>query len=120
MSYDFDYYSGNMLRMPSKPIKPTISRNPSAIEAKAWAEALEEYEREMKGYNDDLSFYRREKSALLIKFQDKLRFDYNLSVPAFDVIWAEAWSRGHSSGLHDVYHEFDELYEFLDKWKKVG
>jgi len=76
MSYDFQYYSGQMLRMPTKPSKPGLSRmsrNPTAIEARAYADALEEYEREMKAYNENLSWYRSEAASLLTKFQDKLK-----------------------------------------------
>lgn len=120
MNYDFDYYSGVHLSIPQKPVKPTIGRNPSAVEARAWAEALEEYESALASYNEDLGWYRSEKNALLIKFQDNLRTDYDLEVAAFDVIWSEAWNRGHSAGLCEVYYEFDRLFEFLDKWKKVS
>ena len=120
MNYDFEYYSGQTLRMPEKPVKPTIGRNPSAAEARAWAEALEEYESALASYNEDLGWYRSEKNALLIKFKDNLRTDYDLEVDAFEVIWSEAWNRGHSGGLHEVYHEFDSLFEFLIKWGKVS
>lgn len=120
MSYDFEYYSGQMLRMPEKPVKPTISRNPSAVEARAYADALEEYESALSSYNEDYAWYLSEKASLLIKFQDKLRSDYGLGEAAFNVIWAEAWNRGHSGGLHEVYHEFDSLFEFLIKWSKIS
>lgn len=120
MSYDFEYYSGQMLRMPEKPVKPRLERNPSSIEARAYADALEEYEREMKSYNEDLGWYRAEKANLLVKFRDKVRSDYGLSESAFSVIWNEAYNRGHSGGLHEVYHEFDSLFEFLIKWGKIS
>lgn len=120
MSYDFEYYSGQMLRMPDKPAKPRLERNPTAIEARAYADGLEEYEREMKSYEEDLGWYKSEKKVLLTKFQDKLREDYGLSESAFSVLWNEAYNRGHSGGLHEVYHEFDSLFEFLIKWGKVS
>ena len=117
MNYDFEYYSGVMLRMPEKPVKPRLEHNPSSIEARAYADALEEYEHEMKAYNENLGWYRSEKAALLIKFKDNLRTDYDLEVAAFDVIWSEAWDRGHSGGLREVYYEFDRLFEFLVELK---
>lgn len=120
MSYDFEYYSGKHLSYPTKPIKPTISRNPSAIEARAWADALEEYEREMKSYDEDLIWYRSEVEKLKSEFRERLRKDYGLEVKPFATIWNEAWERGHSGGLHEVYHEFDDLFEFLIKWSKVS
>ncbi len=112
MNYDFDYYSGQMLRMPEKPTKPRLERNPSSVEARAYAEALEEYELEMKSYNEDLGWYRAEKANLLVKFRDKVRSDYGLSVATFSVIWNEAYNRGHSGGLQEVYNEFDSLRDF--------
>lgn len=116
MSYDFKYYSGQMLRMPDKPSKPNLGRNPTATEARAFADALEEYEIAMKAYEENLGWYRSEKSKLLVKFQERLRADYNLSEGAFNVIWSEAWDRGHSGGLYEVYHEFDSLCDFITKW----
>ena len=112
MSYDFQYYSGEMLRMPIKPSKPRLERNPNAIEARAYADALEEYEREMSSYGENLNLYYKDKNALLRKFQDRLRSDYSLSESEFSVIWNEAYNRGHSGGLSEVYHEFDSLYDF--------
>ena len=120
MSYDFQYYSGEMLRMPKKPVKPTISRNPSAVEARAWADALEEYESALSSYKEDLGWYKHEKEALHEKFKEKLRTDYGMSVEVFDVIWSEAWNEKHSYGLHEVYHEFDRLYDFIQKWARVS
>lgn len=120
MSYDFDFYSGNHLNYPIKPAKPTISRNPSAVEAKAWADALEDYERDMERFKEDLNWYRSEKASLLIKFQDMVRADYGLEQEPFNLIWSKAWERGHSGGLHEVFSEFDELFEFLIKWSKVA
>lgn len=120
MSYDFEYYSGDMLRMPEKPTKPRMERNPTSIEARAYADALEEYESALASYNEDLGWYRSEKAGLLIKFQDKVRSDYGLSNEPFSVLWNEAYNRGHSGGLQEVYNEFDSLFEFLIKWGKVA
>jgi hypothetical protein len=120
MSYDFEYYSGKHLSYPTKPRKPSPPHRPIAIEARAWADALEEYEREMKSYDEDLSWYRRESGRLHTEFMDKLKKDYGLSDKPFDLIWSKAWERGHSAGLQEVYHEFDDLFEFLIKWSKVS
>jgi hypothetical protein len=119
MSYDFQYYSGEMLRMPEKPAKPRLERNPTAIEARAYADALEEYESALSSYNENLGWYKSEKKVLLTKFQDKLREDYGLSDSQFSVLWNEAYNRGHSGGLHEVYHKFDSLYEFVEKYVKA-
>jgi hypothetical protein len=119
MSYDFKYYSGEMLHTPVKPTKPFLARNPTAVEARAYADALEEYERKRKSYDDNLSWYRREKAELLVKFQLELRTDYGLAESEFNVIWNAAWERGHSCGLEQVYYEFDTLFDFVKEYNKA-
>jgi hypothetical protein len=119
VSYDFQYYSGEMLRMPDKPVKPRLERNASSIEARAYADALEEYESEMRAYNENLGWYRSEKRVLLTKFQDKLRSDYGLSESEFSVLWNAAYNRAQGGGLHEVYNEFDGLYDFAKDWEKA-
>jgi len=105
--------------MPERPVKPRLEHNPTSIEARAYADALEEYETTLKSYDEDLGWYKSEKKILLTKFQDKLREDYDLSDSQFSVLWNEAYNRGHSGGLSEVYHEFDSLYEFVEKYPKV-
>ena len=111
--YDFDRYSGVYLTYPKKPTKPTLDRNPSAIEARTFADALEEYEREYKGYEEDKSWYLAETVRLQTEFKEVLKGDYNLSDSRFDVIWDEA--RSHCSGLRETFYEFDRLYNFASK-----
>lgn len=119
MSYDFDYYRGTDLRVPTKPVKPTLGRNPSAIEARAFADALEEYEREFRAYEDDRSFYQHNLSARAREFEDKLQKDYELDDDEFSAIWSEAYDRGHSGGFSEVYAEFDRLYDFALKYAEL-
>lgn len=118
MSYDFDYYSGNTLRVPVKPIKPRLERNPSAIEARSFADALEDYEHEIKSYNEDLGWHRAEKSKLIAKFKEMVRSDYGLCQSEFDVIWDEANRRKSSEGLQGVYYEFESLFDFIKEYMK--
>lgn len=118
MSYDFDYYSGHDLKYPSKPTKPTLGRNPTAVDARAFADALEEFEREYKGYLEDKSYYNSMVSARMNEFQVKLMNDYGLCQQEFDVIWEKAWEDGHSAGLSEVYWHFDSLFDFVHKYMK--
>ncbi len=119
MSYDFDYYRGTDLRVPTKPVKPTLGRNPSAIEARAFADALEEYEREFRSYEDDRSYYQSMVNARAREFEDKLQKDYALDDDEFAAIWSEAYSRGHSGGFREVWQEFDSLYDFALKYAEI-
>ena len=119
MTYDFEYYSGETLRPPEKPIKPRLERNPTSIEARAYADALEEYEREARAYTENLGWYTSEKMNLMRKFQENLKSDYDLSDSQFSVLWNEAYNRAHSGGLSEVYHEFDSLHDFTEKYAKA-
>jgi hypothetical protein len=119
MSYDFDYYRGTDLRAPSKPVKPTLGRNPSAIEARAFADALEEYEREFRAYEEDRSFYQHSVNARAREFEGKLKKDYGLDDDEFDAIWSEAYTRGHSGGFSEIYSEFDSLFDFALKYAEI-
>jgi ClpP class serine protease len=116
MSYDYDYFSGLHLKLPSQPAKPTLGRNPSAIEARAFADALEDYERAFRSYEEDKSYYQSQISALHHEFTDKLKADYGLSDEEFDVIWSEAYDRGHAYGLEEVASHFGSLYDFALKY----
>ena len=116
MSYDFDYYSGRHMVYPIKPTKPTLGRNPSSLEARAWAEALEEYEREFKGYEENKLWYQTERARLEEELQDKLKKDYALSESEFSILWSEAYSRSHSGGLSEVYNEFDSLFDLVGRY----
>lgn len=119
MSYDFEYYSGKHLKYPKKPSKPSINHNPSSIEARAFADALEEYEREFRCYEEDTQYYRSQMSELHREFRYKLKADYGMCNAEFDVIWDEAYDRAHSGGLEEVFGEFNRLYDFANKYTSV-
>ena len=52
-------------------------------------------------------------------FKDKLKKDYGLDDDEFAVIWSEAYDRGHSGGFHEIYTEFDSLYDFALKYVEI-
>lgn len=119
MSYDFDYYSGADLKYPSKPTKPTLGRNPTAIDARAFADALEEYERALESYKEDKSYYNDRVGARMNELREELMKDYGLCREEFDVIWNKAWEDCHSGGLYEVYGRFDSLYDFVIEYNKA-
>jgi hypothetical protein len=58
--------------------------------------------------------YHREDNRLYMLFKEGLFLNYNLehnekTSKAFSM----AWERGHSSGYHEVYQEFDDLVDLL-------
>ena len=117
MSYDFDYYSGNYLKAPIKPIKPFLCRNPTAIDARAYADAMEEYERNFESYKEDYSYYTKSKNALIEEFENRLTIEYDLSEKQFKFLWSESYDRRHSGGLEEVHAEFVSLYYLIDRYK---
>lgn len=116
MDYDFHYYSGEDLQYPSKPAKPILGRNPNAIEARAWADAMEEYEREMKGYTENRDDYTRRINGRYNELKTRLRDDYDITDGQMQVLWSKAWEDGHSEGLHRVVAIFDELYDIASQF----
>jgi hypothetical protein len=117
-AYDFDYYNGMDIVYPTKPTKPTLGRAGvvNSVEAMAWAEALVDYEHELKSYEDDFAYYRAQKGLRLAALQERLRDDYDLTEAQFFVLWHRAWDQGHSSGLSEVYHYFDEFYDMASEF----
>jgi hypothetical protein len=110
MSYNFDYFSARDLRSPTKPAKPILGRDPTAIEARAWAEALEEYEREFEAYKENLVWYKNQITTRRNELMTQLRIDYGITEGQFTILWNKAWEDGHSEGLERVVDIFEELY----------
>ena len=119
MSYDFDYYSGQHLKAPVKPNKPFLGRNPTAIDARAYADAMEEYERELESYKEDASYYNHSRNALMEELKNRILVEYNLPAVKFDYIWSESYNRAHSGGLEEVFSEFNSLYNFIQTYNKL-
>jgi hypothetical protein len=116
MDYDFDYFSGRDLHYPVKPAKPTLSRNPNSIEARAWAEALEEYERELESYTENRDWYNSQINLRMKELHDRIRNDYDITDAQFAVLWHRAWEDGHSESLRRVVEMFDELYTMASEF----
>lgn len=116
MMYDFDYYSGNDLRYPTKPIKPRLDKNHTPAAARSYADDLEQYEKDIENYNDDLSYYRSQKADRLKELQDRLRDDYDITQAQFNVLWHHAWEHGHSAVLSEVYGYFEDFYDMASEF----
>jgi hypothetical protein len=110
--YDYDYFEGKDLRYPAKPVKPVLTRNPTAAEARAYANSLEGYERDLCAYKEDRDQYDREMTLRGQKLHDRIRDDYDITEDQFDLLWSKAVDRAHSSGsLEEAVANFEELYE---------
>lgn len=122
MNYDFDYYCGCDITVPTKPAKLFLHDKHTSVDALAYAEALVEYERELLGYQEDESLYNYVLSTRKKQFFDILLTDYNLTKDEFTVVWEEAID--HSGGdpeadLDGIYSIFKILMAFIDKYNAV-
>jgi hypothetical protein len=116
MSLDFDYYAGRDLQYPTKPTKPKLDRDHTPAAARNYADELEQYEKDIENYNIDLLYVKNEQALRMKKFQAVLRDHYDITEAQFNVIWHHAWDHGHSSGLHEVYHYFDDFYNMASEF----
>lgn len=119
MSYDFDYYSGVDLVYPQKPSKPSLSRNPSASEAREYADDLEYYETAMEEYKSDRAWYSTQQNNRLLELQTKLRDEYGITEAQMFILWNKAWEDGHSEGVQRVVGIFDELYSVASQFASL-
>ena len=120
MNYDFDYFSGSDIQYPKKPVKPTIGRNPTAIEARAFANSLEDYERDLESYKESAKYYEFQRNERHLLFVEEMQKEFNdISSAQFDVIWSEAYDKGHSGGLPEIYNYFSSLYDFIKEYESA-
>ena len=122
MNYDFDYYGGSDITIPTKPAKPFMHDKHTSVDALAYAEHLVEYERDLASYQEDESLYNYVLSTRKKQFFDILLTDYNLSKDEFAVVWEEAID--HSGGdpeadLDGIYSIFKILMALIDKYNAV-
>lgn len=58
--------------------------------------------------------YRQGEHEARNRFKEDLFKDLEIADhPKREKIWDKAWEEGHSTGLHDVYHEAEEIVELI-------
>jgi len=110
-NYDYAYYEGADLKQYSKPIKPTLGRDPNSEEALVYAYALAEYERELESYKENIAYYTSQKTLRMKELREAIQADYDINEKQFAVLWGPAYEDGHSEGLRQVVNRFDEYYD---------
>ena len=110
-NYDYAYYEGADLKYYSKPIKPTLGRNPNSVEALAYATALDDYERQFDSYKESCAYNEAQKTLRMKELQETIQADYDINEKQFAVLWGPAYEDGHSEGLNQVVNRFDEYYD---------
>lgn len=94
----------NQLTYPTKPKKPLLDRNATSVEAKHYAEVLEQWEKDMDVYREEVKEYRKEENRLYEQIKKDCLEDVGLlNHPKADKAWEWAWEHGHSSGYSEVY-----------------
>lgn len=119
MTYNFDYYSGKDLMYPSLIKKPRLPANATPTQHREYADQLEEYEVDKADRGARMKEYNATVNDRLEQFKNELMSDYDLSRAQFDVLWDYAWGRGHSAGLSEVYHYFDEFYDMATEFSRL-
>jgi len=65
-------------------------------------------------YKQSRDEYQAEENRLYYLFRDSLFLNHNIEITDKGKVMFEiAWSRGHSSGLYDVFLCFEEMVEIL-------
>jgi hypothetical protein len=111
----------NKMTYPESLKKPILAKNPTADDAENFAKELRAYEAAKVDYNAAVKIYNAEEIRLMALFMNDLFLEYVRSdngVIADDVrkkaevIYAKAWSDGHSSGYSEVETQFADLVDF--------
>jgi hypothetical protein len=119
MKLDFSYYSGNDLKYPKSPQKPRMSSVASPTEIRAYADQIEQFEKEHEQYIQLRRTYYAETSKRLEELKEKLHEQYNVTEAQFNLLWSRAWEDGHSDGLRRVVEIFDDYYELAVDFAKL-
>ncbi len=111
---NFDAYKVTSVQYPAMPHKPTLKHHPTAAEARAYADAKDEYDKQMVTHREAVKAYHIEEGRLMDQFRKDAIEEAGLTGhPKADKAFALAWQEGHASGLSDVMTHLYELAELL-------
>lgn len=115
---DFDYYNGEDIVWPTRPIKPILDKtNVTAEKVREYADKLEEYEKKYSSYNKERKCYEDERKNRLDEFKRDLEEEYAsewMNRRVLNLVYNRAWEESHHSGLHEVADTYSEIVDFLD------
>lgn len=103
------------MEYPKQPKKPYLAKGHTSIQALEYAEELVVYEQEIEKYKKEMAKYRQKQNECHAQFRkDALEYaGIDAMHPKADRAFSMAWDRGHSSGLHEVVQNLEELAELL-------
>ena len=102
---------------PNRPAKPIQIKNPTAVEARNYADAVSDYE---IAYNE-YQIKRIEYQAIDAAVNERIELGLKVYTGFFDVVpaqsqskvWRKAWEDGHSNGWYEVYICLDNLIDLF-------
>lgn len=104
----------NKLEYPEALSKPRMPINPTAAQAREYADKLEAYEGGKTSHRERIAAYHAETRRLEAQFQADLEEQYGMKGhPKAGALFNKAWERGHSSGYQEVANYYDDLYELI-------
>jgi len=119
---DFDYYNGEDIVWPTRPVKPILDKtNVTAEKAREYADKLEEYEKKYSSYEKERKYYDNERKKRLDEFKRDLEEECAsewMNQKVLDLVHSRAWDESHHSGLHEVAVTYLEIVDFLDDVRK--
>jgi hypothetical protein len=73
-----------------------------------------QYEQAKIAYDEARKAYGKEDGRLYEKFYNDIREDFGIKDEALHArIFAYAWDKGHSSGYHEVYLEYENIVDVI-------
>jgi hypothetical protein len=120
---DWDWYSGKDLKFnQSKPVKPRLNGKNTSQEVRKYADLLEKYEKECVEYQDDYKKYLDQFAERYSAFPVDLFKEAAcawMNKDVFDVVYDAAYDHSHSGGFEEVYNEFWNRVDFVERVMQV-
>lgn len=102
------------LAYPSTPVKPKLGPKATSVEARAYADALEQYERELADVRESRDAYNEDQRQLDEQFRRDLEEEFGMkNHPKASLLFAKAWDMGHSAGYGNVLVYYSDLHELV-------
>jgi len=115
-----DYYSGVDLEFPIRPSKPgSFDRNdPQNI--RDFADRMEAYLERDAEYRTEMVAYRETIKDRKNELCRDLGAQYNMNPAQAQLLFNKAWDDGHSAGIQEVVHNFDDLAQFVAAYVSIS
>jgi hypothetical protein len=108
----YNYYR-NAGEYPVRPVQPRMGAV-TAENARIYANAVEQYEKDMLVYNQSKNAYNKRQSELMAEFEKDLLEEFGLTNhPKASKIFSYVWDKGHAAGFEEVYSEMNSLSELF-------